>query len=44
MHLTEWDYPTLMATPKTVLWHLLIIADESALKRENEEFMRQAMA
>lgn len=44
MHLTEWSYRDLMATPRTILWQLMLVADVHAEKRENEEWMRQALS
>lgn len=44
MHMTEWTYEALMATPRTVLWQLMLVTDVNAEKRENEEWMRQALS
>jgi hypothetical protein len=44
MHLTEWSYRDLMETPRVILWQLMLVADVHAEKRENEEWMRNALA
>lgn len=42
MYSTEWSYQTLMSTPRTILWQLMLVADAQAEKREWEEFIRKS--